>query len=105
MLMRFEHYATTSMLGAVDAPPRRNGELLFAHPWESRAFGLAIALAKAGHFEWEDFRQQLIAAIGAWEAAGHPPEEWNYYERWLEALRAVLGGTELAALVAEDPSP
>ncbi|HTJ25978.1 MAG TPA: nitrile hydratase accessory protein [Candidatus Limnocylindria bacterium] len=102
MLTRFEHYATTSMLGSIDAPPRRNGELLFAQAWESRAFALAIALSKAGHFEWEDFRQQLIAAIGEWEAAGHPPEAWNYYERWLEALERVLGETDLAALVRGD---
>ena len=26
------------------APPRDNGELVFAAPWESRAFGLALAL-------------------------------------------------------------
>ena len=29
MLVRFEHYATTSMLGAIDAPPRRNGAAAF----------------------------------------------------------------------------
>ena len=26
------------------APPRDNGELVFAEPWESRAFGLAVTL-------------------------------------------------------------
>jgi nitrile hydratase accessory protein len=96
MLTRFEHYATTSMIGAIDAPPRRNGELLFAHPWEGRAFAMAIALSKAGYFEWEDFRQHLIAAIREWEAVGHRAEEWDYYERWLTALERVLRGTELA---------
>ena len=45
------------------APPRSNGELVFAEPWESRAFGLALALHDGGAFEWEDFRQQLIATI------------------------------------------
>jgi hypothetical protein len=31
------------------APPRSNGELAFAAPWESRAFGLAMALHDGGH--------------------------------------------------------
>mgnify|MGYP000392023945 CR=1 FL=1 len=30
------------------APPRSNGELVFAEPWESRAFGLAMALNAGG---------------------------------------------------------
>ncbi len=46
------------------APPRDNGELVFAAPWESRAFGVALALHDAGRIEWEDFRQTLIAEIG-----------------------------------------
>ena len=33
------------------APPRSNGELVFAAPWESRAFGLAMALHDGGLFE------------------------------------------------------
>src|SRR5260221_8957055 len=53
------------------APPRDNGELVFAAHWESRAFGVALALHDAGRIGWEDFRQTLIAEIGAWEAA-HP---------------------------------
>ena len=60
------------------APPRANGELVFEEPWESRAFGLAVALHDAGVVDFEDFRARLIAEIGAWEAehgslgAGHP---------------------------------
>jgi nitrile hydratase accessory protein len=78
------------------APPRSNGELVFAAPWESRAFGLALALCGRGAFEWEDFRQQLIAAIAESEAAGPVDgEPWSYYRCWLVALERVLvaGGT------------
>lgn len=72
------------------APPRSNGELTFAEPWESRAFGLALALHDAGAFEWEDFRRRLIAEIDAWER-DHPAEEqWSYYRCWLQALEAVV---------------
>jgi nitrile hydratase accessory protein len=74
------------------APPRSNGELVFSAPWESRAFGLAMALADAGVIEWETFRQALIAQIAAFEAAHPDGEGWSYYACWLAALESVLAG-------------
>ena len=70
--------------------PRRNGELVFDAPWESRAFGLAVALDEAGVVDWEEFRARLVARIAAWERAHPGAESWSYYERWHEALEAVL---------------
>ena len=35
------------------APPRLNGELVFETPWESRVFGITMALFESGKFEWE----------------------------------------------------
>jgi len=77
------------------APPRDNGELVFAAPWESRAFGVALALHDAGRIGWEDFRQTLIAEIGAWEAAHPSREDWSYYECWLRSLERVVCGQGL----------
>ncbi len=72
--------------------PRRNGELVFEAPWESRAFGLAVALAEQGVYDWEEFRQELIAEIGSWEQGpGRDGATWSYYERWLAALERLLG--------------
>jgi len=79
------------------APPRSNGELVFEAPWEARAFGLTLALIEAGAFEHDEFRAQLIAEIGAWEArhgTGHP---YRYYERWLAALEQVLDAKGLSS--------
>jgi nitrile hydratase accessory protein len=73
------------------APPRSNGELVFEEPWESRAFGVAVALHDAGIVDFESFRARLIEEIGAWEAehgAGGP--RYRYYERWLDALERTL---------------
>ena len=91
MQTRYEHYCATSMLGQADAPPRRDGALAFEHPWERRAFGIALALSKDGHFEWEEFRQALIGEIAAWEAS-HPLDDpsWRYYQCWLAALEKVM---------------
>jgi len=91
MQIKFEQFAATSMIGAEDAPPRSNGELLFQRPWEGRAFGVAIALSKKGHYEWEDFRQELIASIAEWEATHRQDDpDWDYYHRWLLALERLV---------------
>jgi nitrile hydratase accessory protein len=72
------------------APPRKNGELVFADPWQSRVFGIAVALCEKGLYQWDDFRRCLIAEIAAWERE-HPEAESNqYYERWLAALERLL---------------
>lgn len=74
------------------APPRSNGELVFAEPWESRAFGMAVTLYEASVFPWAQFQAALVARIAAWEAAPAEGECWNYYQHWLGALEDVLAG-------------
>jgi nitrile hydratase accessory protein len=81
--------AITSDDGAT-ALPRQNGELVFAAPWESRAFGVAIALHDAGAIDFEAFRARLIAEIGDAGASA-------YYTCWLRALEQVLLERELVS--------
>jgi nitrile hydratase accessory protein len=84
------------------APPRKNGELVFTAPWESRTFGMTVALHQQGVFEWDEFRDCLIAEIARWER-DRPETEWSYYARWQTALETLLarkglcGGAELDA--------
>ena len=68
-------------------PPRSNGELVFAEPWESRAFAMAVALCEAGVFTWREFQEALIARI---ERQHDTSTDWCYYEHWLGALEDVL---------------
>jgi nitrile hydratase accessory protein len=88
----------TETMPDMAAPPRKNGELVFEAPWQSRAFGMAIALHHEGVYSWEEFSARLAAAIAA-NGSGSPPgavlpvapdAEAEYYERWLEALETVL---------------
>ena len=73
------------------APPRSNGELVFDEPWESRAFGLAVALHDAGVVDFESFRARLIEEIGTSESVHGSAEAGDrYYERWLTALERTL---------------
>jgi nitrile hydratase accessory protein len=74
------------------APPRKNGELEFQEPWESRAFGMALALYEEKRYtSWEDFRTRLIQEIGVWETTEQKDKHaWNYYEHWLKALERLV---------------
>jgi nitrile hydratase accessory protein len=72
------------------APPRSNGVLVFAEPWEGRAFGLAVTLHGSGAFKWDEFRCQLIARIASWEADHPENEPYSYYQCWLHALQVVI---------------
>jgi nitrile hydratase accessory protein len=73
------------------APPRANGELVFTEPWESRAFGVAVALHAAGVVDFEAFRARLVGEIGEWEVTHEARDGgYRYYERWLAALERTL---------------
>jgi len=82
------------------APPRDNGELVFAAPWEGQAFGAALALNDAGRIGWEDFRQALIREIGEQDAAHPAAAGQGYYDRWLAALERLVSESGLVS--AED---
>jgi cobaltochelatase CobN len=76
------------------AMPRKNGELVFEEPWQGRVFGMAVALHEQGLYEWEEFRQALIAQIGAAEARGGT---FVYYEIWLATFEELLARKGLVA--------
>jgi nitrile hydratase accessory protein len=70
------------------SPPRDNGEIVFAAPWEQRVFGLAVALCRSGACDWESFRQKLIRRIA-------DDAELPYWENWTLALEDVLTETSI----------
>jgi nitrile hydratase accessory protein len=81
------------------ALPRQNGELVFAAPWEGRAFGMAVALHDEAAYPWNAFRDRLIAEIARAEAAGNASA---YYERWLAAFERLLVERGLVAAAEVD---
>jgi nitrile hydratase accessory protein len=78
---------TTVLDGVPADAPRHNGELVFAAPWEGRAFGLAAAYVDATGVGWEAFRAHLIAAIA------DLPDDTPYYEAWVEALERLVASS------------
>ena len=105
---RTANEAIADMSGA-EAPPRRNGELVFHDEWERRAFAMAVALCEQGHYGWDEFRQRLVAAIAAvGEAPEHPnPEAPGYFEHWLASFENVLADKNIlstGALSSQGPT-
>jgi nitrile hydratase accessory protein len=84
------------------APPRSNGEMVFDAPWESRLFGVTMALVEAERFSWSEFQQRLIASVGRWEADHPDGEGYRYYERWAEALESLLADLGIVAIETTD---
>lgn len=79
--------------------PRKNGELVFAAPWEGRVFGLAVALSDNQVVAWDDFRDRLAAEIAAAEEHG---DGSGYYECWLASFERLLLDTGLLSAAELD---
>ena len=84
-------------LGDDLAVPRKNGELVFEAPWEGRVFGMAVALSDEQVYDWDAFRERLVAEIAAAEEHG---DTSGYYERWLASFERLLLDT--GVLTAEE---
>jgi nitrile hydratase accessory protein len=93
--------------------------VVFAEPWEARAFAIALTLSGGKRFSWDEFRDRLIAEIAQADAAheGRAGSATNeqYYKCWLAALeqvlcaKSLLGAEEIdlraAAIAASPPAP
>lgn len=86
-------------IDSISSLPRSNGELVFEEPWESRAFGMAAALADLGAFTWADFQAGLIKAIAERDnTADEQSRKYRYYECWLAALESLIVERKLVAV-------
>ena len=70
------------------SPPRDNGEIVFAAPWERRVFGVTVALCRSDACEWEGFRRRLIRRVAE-------DETRPYWKSWAAALEDVLAETSM----------
>ncbi len=93
-----------SNMGGDIALPRDNGELVFAAPWEGRAFGIAVALSELGRYEWREFSNRLAQEIAR---SNKDDTDSPYYERWLASLERIaiekgyITANELASKVMD----
>ena len=89
-------FAIEALVGR-GAPPQANGEPVFATPTEARLFGMAHGLVQAGVFDWDGFRDVLIAAIGRAETGMAVARDgdatapaFDYYACFAAALEQLL---------------
>jgi len=89
--MKPERIARSDIAEMQDAAlPRKSGELVFHDEWERRAFSMAVNLAEQGFYEWSEFQEQLIIAVGEAEKDDPQKPSRGYYESWLVALEALI---------------
>jgi len=72
---------------------RLDADHVFSAPWEAHAFAIALKLSEAGHFSWDEFRDRLIAEVGASDrirARDGTSDHGEYYEHFLRALERLL---------------
>jgi nitrile hydratase accessory protein len=68
----------------------------FQHPWEIRAFAMAVTAHRQLTFDWAEFQKCLIVSIQDWEINADTGEiPWSYYQHWVTALEAVLANAGL----------
>jgi nitrile hydratase accessory protein len=75
------------------AAARLDPDHVFSAPWEARAFAIALKLSESGLFSWDEFRQRLMAEVGASDrirARDGTSDHGEYYEHFLHALERII---------------
>ncbi len=70
---------------------RREGEPIFAEPWQARVLALALALSERGVFSAAEWSASLGEELRRAEARGAPDDQETYYAAALAALEKLLG--------------
>ena len=91
-----EHKACVGQpdFSATPGIPKNDDGVVFAAPWEAKAFALVIQLHQEGRFAWQEWVDALSAEIAA-DATRDP--HTPYYELWLAAAEKLVSGKGLVA--------
>ena len=81
-----------SQLDELIAAARLDPDRVFSAPWEARAFAIAVKLADAGIFTWDEFREHLIEEVGESDRARKQGAQGaeQYDQHFLRALEHLL---------------
>jgi nitrile hydratase accessory protein len=69
---------------------------VFAEPWQSEAFALAVTLSEQGHFAWKEWAAALADELRTAASRGEPDDGSRYYHHWLAALERLVTAKGLA---------
>ncbi len=91
-MMSAESTAALPNFAAVPGLPHDDDGVVFAAPWEAKAFALVVHLHQRGSFAWSDWVQALASEIAADRArAAATP----YYLLWLSAAEQLVAARGL----------
>ena len=62
-------------------------EVVFAEPWEARAFAITVVLHDRGLYSWAEWTRALATRIKTATDAG---DDGSYYHHWFGALEDLL---------------
>lgn len=75
-------------------PTDAAADIVFANPWEAKAFALVVHLYQQGHYTWQEWVDALSAEI-ATNGAGDDGR--GYYLLWLAAAEQLVAAKALCA--------
>ena len=81
--------------------PRDEAGPVFAEPWQSQAFALAVKLSEQGYFTWKEWAGALAVELAEAVERGEADDSSEYYHHWLAALEKLVtakGLTDVATL-------
>jgi len=89
-LSRADQDSTDDFARLAPIPRDRDGQPVFAEPWEAQAFAMVLSLHRAGVFTWSEWGAALGAAIRQAQAAGDRDYGSTAYRHWLSALERLV---------------
>jgi nitrile hydratase alpha subunit/nitrile hydratase accessory protein len=87
---------TVASVRADSELPADDGDVVFAAPWQARAFAMVVRLRHDDRFAWSAFQRRLVEAVDA-APDGPADPETAYYEQWLAAFERLLVDEEMLA--------
>lgn len=72
----------------------KDGDPVFAAPWQAEAFAIVVALHDKGLFTWDEWADALSAQLKRPDAL---EDASDYYHCWLDALESLIAAKNVAA--------
>lgn len=79
-------------------PKSREGDPVFAEPWQAQAFALAVHLNERGVFSWTEWAETLSAEL---HRPGRLVDGSDYFDAWVAALSQLIAAKGVADEAAQ----
>ncbi|WP_149746327.1 nitrile hydratase accessory protein [Rhizobium sp. RU35A] len=77
----------SALVSSPGLPRSREGDPVFAEPWQAQAFALTVHLHERGLFTWTEWAQHLAHEV---HRDGRAADASDYFDAWVAALTHLL---------------